>query len=282
MDLAPSSTADTLAGAPMPESTWVLPVADGRVVATEGDPADVAASRETIRLAFVAALQHLPPRQRAVLVLRDVLHWRASEVADLLDTTVASVNSALQRARATLDAVDLDVHELDATATLDVDDEARELLDRYVDTFERYDIDSLVTLLHDDATFSMPPFPLWLRGPDQVHAWMLGQGIECKDSRLLADAGQRVPGLRRLPRRRRRRAPAVRARRPRGRRRPDHGDPQLPRARALPRVRPARPPGGLRRAPAPGRRPAGARPAPGRRAPAGPARRAAHATVRAA
>ena len=142
MDLASSSTADTLLGAPMPESTWVLPVADGRVVATEGDPADVAASRETIRLAFVAALQHLPPRQRAVLILRDVLHWRASEVADLLDTTVASVNSALQRARATLDAVDLDVHELDATATLDVDDEARELLDRYVDTFERYDIDS--------------------------------------------------------------------------------------------------------------------------------------------
>ena len=195
MDLASSSTADTLLGAPMPESTWVLPVADGRVVATEGDPADVAASRETIRLAFVAALQHLPPRQRAVLILRDVLHWRASEVADLLDTTVASVNSALQRARATLDAVDLDVHELDATATLDVDDDARELLDRYVDTFERYDIDSLVTLLHEDATFSMPPFPLWLRGPDQVHAWMLGQGIECKDSRLLPTQASGCPAF---------------------------------------------------------------------------------------
>jgi RNA polymerase sigma-70 factor (ECF subfamily) len=180
MDLGPSSVASSVLEAPLPEQAWVQPVHDDRVLPTDGDPAEVAASRDTIRLAFVAALQHLPARQRAVLILREVLQWHASEVAELLDTSVASVNSALQRARATLDTVALD----DPPAPVDA--RQQELLTRYVQAFERYDISSLVSLLHEDATFSMPPFALWLEGPHEVGAWMLGQGIGCRGSRLLA------------------------------------------------------------------------------------------------
>jgi RNA polymerase sigma-70 factor (ECF subfamily) len=181
MDLGPASTADTTLGPELPENTWIQPVPDARVLPTDGDPAELAASRETIRLAFVAALQHLPPRQRAVLILREVLRWHASEVAELLDMTVVSVNSALQRARATLQAVDLDT-----TGSAPADAEQQALLARYVDAFERYDISSLVSLLHEDATFSMPPYPLWLQGPLEVSRWLLGQGIGCRGSRLLA------------------------------------------------------------------------------------------------
>ena len=183
MDLGPSSTADSLLPAGLPEHTWVQPVADARVLPTEGDPAELAAARDTIRLAFVAALQHLPPRQRAVLILREVLRWQASEVAELLGTSVVSVNSALQRARATLGSVDVD-----AGRPTTVDAEQRELLARYVDAFERYDITSLVSLLHDDATFTMPPHPLWLRGPVEISRWYLGQGIGCLGARLVATA----------------------------------------------------------------------------------------------
>jgi RNA polymerase sigma-70 factor (ECF subfamily) len=180
MDLGPSSTADSTLGPQLPEHAWVQPVPDARVLPETGDPAELAAARETLRLAFVAALQHLPARQRAVLILREVLRWQASEVAELLDTTVASVNSALQRARATLDSLDLDAGE---TGTVDA--EQQELLARYVDAFERYDMTALVSLLQEDVTFSMPPFDLWLRGPEQVSRWMLGQGIGCKGSRVL-------------------------------------------------------------------------------------------------
>ena len=180
MDLGPSSTADSVLTAGLPETTWVQPVADAQVLPEAGDPAEVAAARETVRLAFVAALQHLPPRQRAVLILREVLRWQASEVAELLDTSVASVNSALQRARATIDAMDLD-----AESTTAVGEDQQELLGRYVDAFERYDVNALVALLHEDATFSMPPHPLWLVGPDQVAAWLLGQGIGCSGSKVL-------------------------------------------------------------------------------------------------
>ena len=133
-----------------------------RARAPPSRPGGARRSRETLRLAFVAALQHLPPRQRAVLILREVLRWQASEVAELLDTSVASVNSALQRARATLEALDLDAG---GTAPRSTTPSSRSCWPRYVEAFERYDIASLVTLLHEDATFSMPPFPLWLRGP---------------------------------------------------------------------------------------------------------------------
>jgi RNA polymerase sigma-70 factor (ECF subfamily) len=181
MDMGPSGTAESTLGAPLTESAWVLPIADAQALPEEGDPAELAAQRETLRLAFIAALQHLPPRQRAVLIMREVLRWQASEVAELLGMTVASVNSALQRARATIDQLNLDAS---GPAVLKGDE--RELLDRYVEYFERYDIESLVSLIADDAEFSMPPYDLWLRGTDDIAKWYLGQGIGCKDSRVIA------------------------------------------------------------------------------------------------
>jgi RNA polymerase sigma-70 factor (ECF subfamily) len=190
MDLGPASTAESSLGAGLPEHAWVQPIADARVAPGDGDPSGVADARETLRLAFVAALQHLPPRQRAVLILREVLRWKADEVAELLDTSVASVNSALQRARATLERLDLD-----DSGPSSVESEQQELLQRYVDAFERYDITSLVALLHEDATFSMPPFPLWLRGPDEVARFMLGQGAHCRGSRLLATSANGGPAV---------------------------------------------------------------------------------------
>ncbi len=179
MDLGSSSTLDTAVLRPQPEDTFVQPIADGRVIATDGDPAEVAAARESIRLAFVAALQHLPARQRAVLILCEVLRWQAAEVAELLDSTVASVNSALQRARATLSALDLE--QLDST----VDPEHEALLARYVDAFERYDMTALAALLRDDVVISMPPHDLWLRGPSNVIGWMEGPGHGCRGSKLV-------------------------------------------------------------------------------------------------
>ncbi|CAN5717413.1 sigma-70 family RNA polymerase sigma factor [soil metagenome] len=182
MDLGPSSTADSFTGRSLPEHAWVTPLPDARILADDGDPAEVAASKETVRLAFVVALQHLPARQRAVLILREVLRWQASEVAELLDTSVASVNSALQRARATLSSRDI------GAAPVPTDADQQSLLARYVDAFERYDIDSLVTLLHEEAVMSMPPYDFWLRGPLQMGRWFLGEGSVCRDSRLLATA----------------------------------------------------------------------------------------------
>jgi RNA polymerase sigma-70 factor, ECF subfamily len=182
MDLGPSSPATAALGEPLGEHAWVQPIADVRVLGDGADPAEVAEARETLRLAFVAALQHLPPRQRAVLVLREVLRWSAAEVAELLETTPASVNSALQRARATLDALDLD--EGGAPAVEGEDDQA--LLARYVDAFERYDMTALAELLRDDVTFSMPPFPLWLQGAAEVPAFMTTTGAHCEGSRVLA------------------------------------------------------------------------------------------------
>ncbi|GGO90575.1 sigma-70 family RNA polymerase sigma factor [Wenjunlia tyrosinilytica] len=181
IDLSPASTAATPVGAPLPEATWIGPIPDGRVLPEGGDPAELAAMRETVRLAFIAALQHLAPRQRAVLILREVLAWRASEVAELLETSVASVNSALQRARATL--ASNDVAATDARRPMD--DTQRALLARYVDAFERYDLDSLTALLHEDATLSMPPLELWLRGHEDIRGWLLGTGCGCRGSRLV-------------------------------------------------------------------------------------------------
>ena len=163
----------------LPESTWVEPIPDDRV-APEGDPAEVTVARETIRLAFVAALQHLPPRQRAVLILCEVLRWQASEVAELLETTVASVNSALQRARATLETRDLSPEAQPAVGEADA-----ELLARYVDAFQRYDMDALTSLVHEDATQSMPPYDLWLAGREDILAWWVGPGNACRGSRVI-------------------------------------------------------------------------------------------------
>ncbi|CAN5660778.1 sigma-70 family RNA polymerase sigma factor [soil metagenome] len=162
-----------------PEVTWIEPIPDGRI-APEGDPAEVAVARETIRLAFVAALQHLPSKQRAVLILSEVLRWKASEVAELLETSVASVNSALQRARATLEARDVTTD-----APLSVDEDDAELLARYVAAFEGYDMDALISLIHEDATQSMPPYDLWLAGRDDILSWWVGPGGTCRNSRVI-------------------------------------------------------------------------------------------------
>ena len=179
MDLGPSRSPDGPIGEILPEVTWIEPIPDGHVLA-EGDPAAVAESRETIRLAFVAALQHLPPRQRAVLILCEVLQWKASEVAELLDASVAAINSALQRARASLQAAD--VADAGDGALSEHD---RELLARYVDAFERYDMDALTALIHEDATQSMPPYELWLSGREDILRWWVGPGASCRGSRVL-------------------------------------------------------------------------------------------------
>jgi RNA polymerase sigma-70 factor (ECF subfamily) len=159
---------------------WIEPIPEN-LIAPERDPADVAVERESIRLAFVAALQHLPARQRAVLILREVLRWEASEVAELLDTTVASVNSALQRARATL--AQSNVSTTDPLPRLS--DADRSMLERYVAAFERYDIDALTSLIRQDATQSMPPYDMWLSGRDDIFAWWFGPGIGCRGSRVI-------------------------------------------------------------------------------------------------
>lgn len=191
MDLGPSRTAETALGPPLPENAWIQPIPDSRVVAEEGDPAELAVSRETVRLAFMAALQHLPARQRAVLILREVLNWRASETAELLGTTVASINSALQRARSTLAAA----NPTDTEAAQPMDEAQRKLLARYVEAFERYDLDSLTSLLHEEATLSMPPYELWLRGHAEIVGWMLGTGRGCRGSRLIPTVANGMPAF---------------------------------------------------------------------------------------
>ncbi|MGY1783456.1 sigma-70 family RNA polymerase sigma factor [Geodermatophilus sp. SYSU D00698] len=191
MDLSgsPWSPVEASLAAKRPADAWVEPVLDRAVLPEDGDPAERAVARESVRLAFVAALQHLPPRQRAVLLLRDVLRWHADEVAALLETTVASVNSALQRARATLAAMGGTPEE----RPLDADH--RELLDRYLDAFERYDIDAFVALLHEDATQHMPPFEMWLGSAADIGTWMLGPGSGCRNSRLLLTEANGSPAV---------------------------------------------------------------------------------------
>ena len=169
MDLGPAEEPLLENLAELPEVTWITPLPT---------PDELAEQRETLRLAFVAALQHLPPKQRAALILCEVLKWQASEAAELLETSVASVNSALQRARATLGSAD-------TTAPVELDDEARALLERYVAAFEAYDIDRLTDLLHEDAVQSMPPYSLWLQGRDDIFTWWFGPGIGCKGSKLV-------------------------------------------------------------------------------------------------
>jgi RNA polymerase sigma-70 factor (ECF subfamily) len=191
VDLSPAGTAAAGLAPPLPEAAWIEPMPDERGVPVGGDPADIAVARESIRLAFVAALQRLPPRQRAVLILREVLRWRADEVAELLETTVASVNSALQRARSTLSAANVGSD----AAIEPLDEEQRGLLARYVDAFERYDMDALTALLHEDATWSMPPYELWLQTHDDIRAWCLGPGIGCDGSRLVSTIANGMPAF---------------------------------------------------------------------------------------
>ena len=172
------------------EASWLEPIPDGQVVAGE-DPAQVAEERETLRLAFVAALQHLPPQQRAVLILREALRWRANEVAELLETSVASVNSSLQRARASLEAT-----EITPSQQLDpLDEEQQELLERYVQAFEAYDMDAIAALLHEDAKQSMPPYEMWLLGSDDILRWWFGPGIGCKGSKLVPTVANGLPAF---------------------------------------------------------------------------------------
>ena len=172
MDLGPAGEPVVENLRERPEVTWIAPLPT---------PEDAVEAGEDVRLAFVAALQHLPPRQRAVLILCEVLQFRAAEAADLLETTVASVTSALQRARATLDA---------ASPVRDRPSDVADpdLLARYVDAFERYDIDALTALIREDAVQSMPPFDLWLEGRDDIFTWWLGPGIGCAGSRVVPAA----------------------------------------------------------------------------------------------
>ncbi|MBD0348906.1 MAG: sigma-70 family RNA polymerase sigma factor [Thermoleophilia bacterium] len=181
VDLGPAQEPDAANLNALPETTWIQPIPDPLVVPADGDPAEVAVSRETIRLAFVAALQHLPPRQRAVLILCEVLRWKATEVAELLETSVASVNSALQRARTTLEASGVSA----ADPAPAMDETQRALLARYVDAFERYDMDALTSLIQEDATQSMPPYDLWLSGRDDILRWWVGPGAGCRGSRVI-------------------------------------------------------------------------------------------------
>jgi RNA polymerase sigma-70 factor (ECF subfamily) len=165
----------------LPDGAWVEPALDRQLMPVGGDPADLAVQRESVRLAFVAALQFLPARQRAVLILRDVLRWKADEVAALLETSVAAVNSALQRARATL-AVQQAEEEPAAPV---VAEEQAELLERYLDAFARYDIEGLVALLHEDAVMDMPPYAMWLRSSADIASWFVGPGAGCRGSHVV-------------------------------------------------------------------------------------------------
>jgi RNA polymerase sigma-70 factor (ECF subfamily) len=188
---APASGADAV-GPPTGDERWIGPVPDAHVLGVDpaaGDPAVVAEAREGIRLAFVAALQHLPPRQRAVLILREVLRWRAAEVATVLDTSVASVNSSLQRARARLATVAAAPTQVVAP----LDAAQNDLLDRYVRAFERYDLVLLASLLHAEATLSLPPHDTWMRGPSDICDWYLGPGVGCQGSRLVPITANGTP-----------------------------------------------------------------------------------------
>ena len=191
MEMGPASPPDeSFLGPMLPEATWVTPVPDARVAPEGADPAEVAAYRESVRLAFVTALQHLPPRQRSALILCEVLRWQVAEVAELLGTSVAAVNSALQRARATLGALPAEAR------PAPLGDADAELLKRYVDAFERYDIERLVTLLHEDAVQSMPPFAMWVRGAGNIARFMVEPGPSgCRGSRLVPTSANGCPAF---------------------------------------------------------------------------------------
>jgi RNA polymerase sigma-70 factor (ECF subfamily) len=187
MEEGPVGTADDQL-VERPRTHWLEPVPDAHVLPSDADPAELLILRQSVRLAFVAALQHLPPKQRAALLLTEVLGWSAQEVAECLDTSAASINSALQRARATL-------------ATRDMGEQAplseaqTKLVARYVDAFERYDVDELTSLLREDATLSMPPFTLWLQGHESIHRWLGGRGSGCRGSKLVPTSANGLPAF---------------------------------------------------------------------------------------
>jgi len=191
MEMGPASPPlEKFLGPMLPEATWVGPIPDAQVAPQHGDPAEIAQYRESIRLAFVTALQHLPPRQRCALILCEVLRWQAAEVAELLETSVPAINSALQRARATLRTLPTEP----APTSLQSDDAA--LLERYVEAFERYDIERLVALLREDAVQSMPPFAMWIQGAVNIGKWMVEPGPSaCRGSRLLRSSANGAPAF---------------------------------------------------------------------------------------
>jgi RNA polymerase sigma-70 factor, ECF subfamily len=190
MELGPSSPPkESSLASVLPENSWITPIADATVIPESGDPAEIAVYRDTIRLAFITALQHLPPRQRAVLILCEVLRWHAAEVAQLLGTSVPAVNSALQRARATLASLPTG----DRPDAVPADQ--ADLLARYVAAFENYDVTALVSLLHKDAVQCMPPYAMWLEGPEDIGQWMLGPGCGCRGSRLLPTSANACPAF---------------------------------------------------------------------------------------
>jgi RNA polymerase sigma-70 factor (ECF subfamily) len=196
MELAPAGTGlerepsyELALGTRRPEATWVQPIPDHLISSPGGDPADVAVSRESIRLAFIAALQHLVPRQRAVLILRDVLSWRAHEVAKLLESSEDAVNSTLRRARSALGVINVEALPTEPTEA------DREVLNRYIEAFERYDVDALVALLHEDATLNMPPFELWLRGTPDIRRFLAAIGVEGGRDRVIEIGANGCPAL---------------------------------------------------------------------------------------
>ncbi|MGA5523440.1 sigma-70 family RNA polymerase sigma factor [Streptomyces pseudogriseolus] len=193
MDLTESTPLARAALSPRPDHTWLEPMPDDRVLPTPADPAEAAVAKESVRLAFMAALQRLPAKQRAVLILREVLAWKASEVAELLGTSVASVNSALQRARATL--AERREPGADAAVADPLDEDQKKLLDRYVAAFEGYDMSALTALLHEDAIMTMPPFDLWLTGADDITGFMTTMGAACANSKLVPVEVNGLPGF---------------------------------------------------------------------------------------
>jgi RNA polymerase sigma-70 factor (ECF subfamily) len=195
MDFGPAASTDGPAPSQKPEISWLEPIPDARVLPPVSDPAEVAVAKESVRLAFVAALQHLPARQRAVLILREVLQWKASEVAELLGTTVASVNSALQRARATLAEQELAQPGPGGGPTSELDADQQEFLARYADAFERYDVGALVNLLHEDAILNMPPYDIWLQGVEEIQKWWIGPGAPCRGSKLQPLSANGMPAF---------------------------------------------------------------------------------------
>jgi RNA polymerase sigma-70 factor (ECF subfamily) len=195
MDFGAAYSFEGPAPAPKPEISWLEPIPDARVLPPVSDPAEVAVAKESVRLAFVAALQHLPARQRAVLILREVLQWKASEVAELLGTTVASVNSALQRARATLSEQELAQPGPGAGPASELDSDQQEFLTRYADAFERYDVGALVNLLHEDAILNMPPYDIWLQGVEEIVKWWVGPGAPCRGSKLQPLSANGMPAF---------------------------------------------------------------------------------------